>query len=642
MPKLFIASSTPSKPIVTSLAVMLADHFEVVPWYDGFSAGQLTLQILVAARSQYDCAICVFGKDDAKQIPTDPSVPQNSESEVPIEPIARDNVVLEFGLFLGALGPTRVLILADDKVRIPSDLAGLTLLQYDGSNPAKQKAQLQQHADRIAKQWTPLPPIEAAKAPPPDDRGLGFTQTILDIEGRLKGVRHHLEVTGVECQPVTDEPVRFDLTDECVSTYAEAVVRTQSRFWVTTYLNSGFWSNPEAKVLDANSQLASRTALRSNLRRVFMMESPLEQHLARLREELSLLRRMRRFSEMADKKKELVRLSENIKAQQESGFEVRVGHDTDDAHSLVPRSVRFDPFDTEVAIFDRFRVDFYSAVRNGRIQSVHCYTRMVRDFGGILQATELYFEELWKKSIAVDEVLAQMDRVHAEAERQIDYEPHWLAEFELDLSPDDVELKTLELGRVKEIVRTRFPSDRVSSLLDIGTCTARYPIALDDLVEADGEIIGIDNDPDCVKFARGLVRKKCLHKRIDIRHVDFLLPGTRFERKFGLITCMLGTLSHFGWRRNEKFEDDLQASLVRMRELLEPRGLLIIGNWSDTAVANNGMLLAIYGDRERRRLAQDTALKSELRVRLEKAGLRIAEEVSPDPRIDMYVCDVAG
>ena len=87
----------------------------------------------------------------------------------------------------------------------------------------------------------------------------------------------------------------------------------------------------------------------------------------------------------------------------------------------------------------------------------------------------------------------QMHVVHAEAERQIDYA--WLAEFELELSADDVDLKTLELGRVKEILRARFPSSRLSSLLDIGTCTARYPIALEDFVAADGEIIGIDNEP---------------------------------------------------------------------------------------------------------------------------------------------------
>ena len=530
IPRLFIASSTRSKPIVTSLAVTLADHFEVVPWYDGFSAGQLTLQVLVAARSKYDCAICVFGRDDTKHLPADPnSDPQTSESDAAVEPIARDNVVLEFGLFLGALGPTRVLILADEKVRIPSDLAGLTLLQYDGSNTTKQKAQLQQHAETIARQWTPLPAIEAAATPPSDDRGLGFSQTIRDIEDRLKNVRHHLDATGVECHAVTDEPVRFDLTDECVSTYAEAVARTESRFWVSTYLRSGFWSNPDAKVLEANSQLVSRNGLKGNLRRVFMMESPLEQHLAGLREELLFLRRRRRFPEISAKGTELVRLTENIRAQQESGFEVRVGHDTDDAHSLVPRSVRFNPFETEVAIFDRFRVDFYSSVRNGRIQSVHCYTPMVHDFGGILRATELYFDELWNKSVAVDEVLAQMRRVHAEAEGQIDYEPHWLAEFELDLSPDDVDLKTLELGRVKEILRARFPTSRLSSVLDIGTCTARYPIALEDFVAADGEIIGIDNDPDCVKFARGLVRKKSLNKRIEIRHLDFLLPVPRLN-----------------------------------------------------------------------------------------------------------------
>ena len=48
-------------------------------------------------------------------------------------PAARDNVIFELGLFLGALGPERVFIIhpRGKAPRLPSDLAGVTLLAYN-------------------------------------------------------------------------------------------------------------------------------------------------------------------------------------------------------------------------------------------------------------------------------------------------------------------------------------------------------------------------------------------------------------------------------------------------------------------------------------------------------------------------------
>lgn len=47
-------------------------------------------------------------------------------------PAARDNVIFELGLFLGALGPQRVFIICPrgQDLRLPSDLSGVTVLKY--------------------------------------------------------------------------------------------------------------------------------------------------------------------------------------------------------------------------------------------------------------------------------------------------------------------------------------------------------------------------------------------------------------------------------------------------------------------------------------------------------------------------------
>jgi predicted nucleotide-binding protein len=44
---------------------------------------------------------------------------------------ARDNVLLEFGLFAGALERRRVVVLQKHQVGLPTDMQGLTVLRYE-------------------------------------------------------------------------------------------------------------------------------------------------------------------------------------------------------------------------------------------------------------------------------------------------------------------------------------------------------------------------------------------------------------------------------------------------------------------------------------------------------------------------------
>lgn len=636
-PRIFIASASKQDKIVQKLVIELAREFDVTPWYNAFPAGELTMQALVKFRDTYDAALCVFGKDD--QLIRDGAAVSDSPA-----PISRDNVVLEFGLFLGAFGPRRVLVIAERGVKIPTDLSALTVLYFDGDSEQVRDAQLSQHSEAIKGLWAPLPLLEPPAPRPPDDHRLGFRDTLLEIETRLSEVRKALHHAGPDRKAVTSEPVKFDLTDECISTYAEALNRSESRFWVTTYWKSGFWTNPDANVLKANAQLSARLAGREGtMRRLFLLKNPLEQELERMRDDRAFLRRAKRFSELERLNDDLQSQRSSIERQQAGGFEVRVAHETEAIANLVPQSVGFKRLDTEVAIFDDFRADFYNGVKNGRIQSVHCYTPMVNNFEAYLSAAQDYFNEMWKGATPVNEVLERIERAVRAVERQVDYEPYWLSAFELGLTGDDEFLKTAELARIMEITR-KLRGDGVSSLLDIGTCTARYPIALVESVKPNGAVLGIDIDQDCVRFADSLVRKQeqagtIKRGRVEIRRMDFL-EANLAPQKFGLITCTLGTLSHFGFRRNKEFRDALQDALCGMRGLLEDDGLLIISNWSETVIEDPSRLLSIYLPRDRQQLAQDTARQQELENRLASAGLRVVERADPDIRLDVYVCQI--
>lgn len=48
-----------------------------------------------------------------------------------LKPRARQNVILELGYFIGVLGRSRVVVLHDPGVEVPSDLSGLLYIQLD-------------------------------------------------------------------------------------------------------------------------------------------------------------------------------------------------------------------------------------------------------------------------------------------------------------------------------------------------------------------------------------------------------------------------------------------------------------------------------------------------------------------------------
>ncbi len=56
--------------------------------------------------------------------------------------VARDNVLFELGLFMGALGRDRTFIVCEESVTLPSDLAGITPAVYELSGDANLEADL--------------------------------------------------------------------------------------------------------------------------------------------------------------------------------------------------------------------------------------------------------------------------------------------------------------------------------------------------------------------------------------------------------------------------------------------------------------------------------------------------------------------
>ncbi|AGG90697.1 cyclic nucleotide-binding protein [Rhodanobacter denitrificans] len=120
--RVFVMSSVEALP-VTRLLVQHFEHdpFLTVVWDQGvFRASNYTLEELERQLEQADFAIAVAHADDM--------VISRSDEW----PAMRDNVVFELGMFIGFLGRKRAFLMEprEDKLKLPSDLAGLTTVPY--------------------------------------------------------------------------------------------------------------------------------------------------------------------------------------------------------------------------------------------------------------------------------------------------------------------------------------------------------------------------------------------------------------------------------------------------------------------------------------------------------------------------------
>ncbi|HEX8513671.1 MAG TPA: TIR domain-containing protein [Allosphingosinicella sp.] len=119
--RVFIISSAEALPVARIIQNALAHDFLVTLWTDGvFRATSYALESLESAVDESDFAIAVAHSDDLTLF-------RGADWPTP-----RDNVVFELGLFMGRLGRKRAILMEprEDKVKLPSDLSGITTIPY--------------------------------------------------------------------------------------------------------------------------------------------------------------------------------------------------------------------------------------------------------------------------------------------------------------------------------------------------------------------------------------------------------------------------------------------------------------------------------------------------------------------------------
>lgn len=121
--KVFIGSSKEGIEICEAINYNLDMFSENTLWQHAFDLSSNTLDALFKKTTEVDYAIFIFSADDIAII--------RDEKKL----IARDNVLFELGLFIGAIGKDRCIIVKprDIEMHLPTDLLGIVYTDYDSN-----------------------------------------------------------------------------------------------------------------------------------------------------------------------------------------------------------------------------------------------------------------------------------------------------------------------------------------------------------------------------------------------------------------------------------------------------------------------------------------------------------------------------
>lgn len=140
LPRVFIGSSTEGLEIAENIQLGLERSAECTLWNQStFAVGQTAIESIVDVTTDFDFAVLVLTPDDLTS-------KRGAESHAP-----RDNMLFELGLFTGALGRARTFMVypRNERMHLPSDLAGVTAVTYESRSDGNLHAALGPVCTRI-------------------------------------------------------------------------------------------------------------------------------------------------------------------------------------------------------------------------------------------------------------------------------------------------------------------------------------------------------------------------------------------------------------------------------------------------------------------------------------------------------------
>jgi len=143
--RVFIGSSTESKNVAYLIKTEIEKSvtYECTVWDKGFELSKETYGELFRNAYTTDYAIFIAAPDDTVQRKGPRNDKNDSKDKNDTKYAARDNVILESGLFAGVLGRERVYIVQHEGCELPTDLNGVTVCPY------KDEGELLERCDQL-------------------------------------------------------------------------------------------------------------------------------------------------------------------------------------------------------------------------------------------------------------------------------------------------------------------------------------------------------------------------------------------------------------------------------------------------------------------------------------------------------------
>jgi len=526
------------------------------------------------------------------------------------------NVFYEVG-YADALKKTPILI-ADkhtfDAISLPFDIKHRRIIAYDKDN-------LTDLFDLLYAQINNILKYNKSILSQIDDP-FGVSKPIFSYKNKLQ-IENHLEVN--------DELL--------VSLYKGGLERVKKRFWTTTYLTSGFWAHGKDDIYHANESMLKRVSKSKDVKRIFLLQNDISTFLRDIGKNVIDCRNRKDIRGMEIIMGNFQRLKETCRRFMHEGCLIKYCHDRFAFQALED----FKENDTEIALYDDFRVDYFDGGHDGRISGVRIYTKNHPSFIRRKISLERYHEKVWESGDDINNLFILIENTYKYYSEKIDYSFPKLMRFDSIVNNNDFKLKEDEKQKLINFLTQSDHFKKVHNYLDIGTCTGRYPFELSEhLKNPNTFILGLDADADCVEYCKTKMKLKDTHlpnQVLAFKESDFLKSDDHIlVNSYDLITCMLGTISNFGWDKSSssRHKDDLHKSLAKMQSVLAQDGLLVISNW--TEVGLNTEMLEIYDDLDRKKLRDFTEPKHILQERLEDFFEIISVETTIDSRLDIFFC----
>lgn len=230
--RIFIGSSSEQIVILNETIKLLGESIECIPWTKAFTLNKSSLDSLIKQTRLADFAILIATKDDLTK--------QREQSLTK----PRDNVIFEFGLFLGAAGPEKSYLLAEEDADLPSDLDGISVAKF--SRDEGRYNSLDKIVENIKKQIAKVGEVSQLGLLPSTALAIGYYNSFIK---RVCEELHNSECIEIEGKKIKVKSFKIDviipggLDDNGVLSFTALYNKKQELSKASTCANSAIQSN---------------------------------------------------------------------------------------------------------------------------------------------------------------------------------------------------------------------------------------------------------------------------------------------------------------------------------------------------------------------------------------------------------------